>query len=108
MENWYDVTNIDELDSPALIVFPDRIKYNIQLAIKMVGNVNRLRPHIKTHKSKEVSLLMIEAGIKKFKCATIAEAEMLAQCSARDVLLAYQPLGPKLNRFITLIKKYPA
>ena len=108
MDNWFEVKNIDELDSPALIVFPDRIKYNIQLAIKMVGNVNRLRPHIKTHKSKEVSLLMIEAGIKKFKCATIAEAEMLAQCSARDVLLAYQPLGPKLNRFITLIKKYPA
>ena len=39
---------------------------------------------------------------------TIAEAEMLAQCNAPDVLLAYQPLGPKLNRFVSLIKKYPA
>ena len=107
MANWYEVLNINELDSPALIVFPDRIKYNIQQAIKMVGDVNRLRPHVKTHKSKEVSQLMIEAGIKKFKCATIAEAEMLAQCNAPDVLLAYQPLGPKLIRFITLIKKYP-
>jgi D-threonine aldolase len=31
---------------------------------------------------------------------------MLAQCQAPDVLLAYQPTGPKLQRFISLIKKY--
>ena len=107
MENWYTIKNLDELDSPALVVFPDRVKHNIQLAIKMVGDVNRLRPHIKTSKSSDVARLMLDAGITKFKCATIAEAEMLAQCKAPDVLLAYQPLGPKLNRFISLIKKYP-
>src|SRR6187397_3133070 len=107
-EAWYTIKNINELDSPALVVFPDRIKYNIQLAIEMIGDVSRLRPHIKTNKSREAAQLMLEAGIEKFKCATIAEAEMLAQCNAPDVLLAYQPLGPKLNRFISLIKKYPS
>jgi D-serine deaminase-like pyridoxal phosphate-dependent protein len=107
-QNWFEIKNINELDSPALVVFPDRVKHNIQLAIDMIGDVNHLRPHIKTNKSKEVSQLMLNAGITKFKCATIAEAEMLAQCKAVDVLLAYQPLGPKLNRFISLIKKYPA
>jgi D-threonine aldolase len=107
-KNWYEINSINELDSPALVVFPDRVKHNIHLAIEMIGDVSRLRPHIKTNKSKEVSQLMLEAGITKFKCATIAEAEMLAQCNAPDVLLAYQPLGPKLNRFISLIKKYPA
>lgn len=107
-ENWYIIKNIDELDSPSLVVFPERVKYNIGLAISMVGDVKRLRPHVKTNKAKEVSELMMEAGINKFKCATIAEAEMLAQCDAADVLLAYQPLGPKLKRFISLIEKYPA
>lgn len=107
MANWYEVINIVELDSPALIVFPDRIQYNIQMAIEMVGDAGRLRPHIKTHKSREVSAMMMEAGITKFKCATIAEAEMLAMCNAPDVLLAYQPLGPKLKRFVSLILKYP-
>jgi len=33
---------------------------------------------------------------------------MLAMIDAPDVLLAYQPVGPKLQRFIELIKKYPA
>jgi D-threonine aldolase len=108
MENWYTIKNINELDSPALVVFPDRVKHNIQLAIEMIGDVNRLRPHIKTNKSREVAQMMLDAGITKFKCATIAEAEMLAQCNAPDVLLAYQPVGPKLLRFISLIKKYPA
>ena len=105
---WYEIKNINELDSPALAVFPERVKYNIQLAIDMIGDVDRLRPHIKTNKSPDVARLMLYAGITKLKCATIAEAEMLAQCNAPDVLLAYQPLGPKLNRFISLIKKYPA
>src|SRR5699024_9497409 len=55
----------------------------------------------------EGTQLLLEAGIRKFKCATIAEAEMLAMCTAPDVLLAYQPNGPKLQRFVNLIKKYP-
>jgi len=106
-DNWYQIKNIAELDSPALVIFPERVKQNIGTAISMVGDVNRLRPHIKTHKSPDVSKLMIDAGITKFKCATIAESEMLGQCGARDVVLAYQPLGPKLKRFIEVIKKYP-
>jgi D-serine deaminase-like pyridoxal phosphate-dependent protein len=105
--NWYNIINIDKLDSPVLVVYPERVKYNIDLAIKMIGDVSRLRPHVKTHKSKDVSLLMLAAGITKFKCATIAEAEMLGICEAPDVLLAYQPIGPKLERFINLIKAYP-
>ena len=106
--NWFEIKNIDELDSPALVIFPERVKHNIQLAIDMIGDVSFLRPHIKTNKSPDVSRLMLNSGITKFKCATIAEAEMLAQCNAPDVLLAYQPLGPKLKRFVSLIKKYPA
>ncbi len=110
MENdpgWYLISNINEIDSPALIVFPDRVKQNIQTAIQMTGDVNRLRPHIKTHKSPDVVQLMRNAGITRFKCATIAEAEMLGIAGAPDVLLAYQPTGPKLERFAALIKKYP-
>ena len=107
-DNWYQIKNVAELDSPALVIFPDRVKQNIKTAINMVGDINRLRPHVKTHKSPDVSKLMIDAGITKFKCATIAEAEMLGQCGAKDVVLAYQPFGPKLNRFIEVIKKYPS
>lgn len=103
----YHITNIDELDSPALVFYPALIKENIDAAITMVGDVQRLRPHVKTHKSADITRLMLTAGIQKFKCATIAEAEMLAQCGAGDVLLAYQPIGPKLQRLVQLTQQYP-
>ncbi|MCR8556652.1 D-TA family PLP-dependent enzyme [Mucilaginibacter sp. BJC16-A38] len=106
-KDWYIINDIDQLDTPALVVYPDRVKQNIATLIGMIDNVNRLRPHVKTHKSKDVTRLMLEAGITKFKCATIAEAEILGMCNAPDVLLAYQPVGPKLKRFVNLILAYP-
>lgn len=107
MNPWYHIKNIEKADSPALVIYPARVKENIRLLKGLIDDVQRLRPHAKTHKSKEASLLLIEAGINKFKCASIAEAEMLAQAHAQDVLLAYQPVGPKVQRFISLIKAYP-
>ena len=79
MSAWYEIQNIDTLDTPALTVFPDRVQKNIETAIGYVDDVKRLRPHIKTHKSPDVLRLMLEAGITKFKCATIAEAEILVR-----------------------------
>ena len=105
---WYVINNVETIDTPALVIYPDRVQKNIQTAINMVGNVNRLRPHIKTHKSADVIRLMMDAGIRRFKCATIAEAELLAIVSAPDALLAYQPVGPKIKRLIELIRNFPA
>lgn len=105
---WYQINHPEKIDSPSLLLFTERIKQNIQTAINMVGDVNRLRPHVKTNKSADATQLMLKAGITKFKCATIAETEMLGMIKAPDVLLAYQPTGPKLKRFVELIKKYPA
>src|SRR5438552_1403143 len=107
-QDWYLIDDIEKLDSPALVIFPERVKANIQTAISMVSQVDQLRPHVKTNKSAEATRLMLEAGITKFKCTTIAEAEMLGNIGAPDVVLAYQPLGPKLRRFIELVKKFPA
>jgi D-serine deaminase-like pyridoxal phosphate-dependent protein len=99
-DNWYNILNSDQIDSPALVMYPSRMEENIKLLKSRINDVHRLRPHVKTHKTREVTLMMMEAGIRKFKCATIAEAEMLGASLAGDVLLAYQPAGPKLQRFI--------
>ena len=103
----FTIKDIDQLDTPALVIYPERVKQNIATAIEMVGDVKRLRPHIKTNKSAEAVQLMLGAGITQFKCATIAEAELLGMLKAPDVVLAYQPTGPKLTRFISVIKHYP-
>jgi D-serine deaminase-like pyridoxal phosphate-dependent protein len=107
-QQWYTIDNVETLDSPALFVIPSRVKENIRAALQMVGDMSRLRPHVKTNKSADTTRLMMDAGIRKFKCATIAEAEMLGQIGVPDVILAYQPTGPKLERFVELVKKFPA
>jgi D-serine deaminase-like pyridoxal phosphate-dependent protein len=100
--------NLDVFESPGLLVYPDRVKRNIAKAIEMVdGNPARLRPHIKTHKTKEVNDLLLDAGITKFKCATIAEAELLALSNAPDVLISMQLIGPNISRFQQLQEAYP-
>jgi D-serine deaminase-like pyridoxal phosphate-dependent protein len=70
--------------------------------IKIANGAMHLRPHVNTHKMAEVVLLQMKHGINKFKCATIAEAEMVAKCGAPDILLAMQPVGPNLERFFKL------
>src|SRR5450631_2722810 len=107
IKNWYEVENAADYDSPNLLVFPARIKENISRLLEKV-NPEFIRPHVKTNKTSEVSSLMLEAGIRKFKAATIAEAEMLAGIKAPDVLLAYPPTVQKIKRLIRLIQKYPA
>jgi len=104
---WYSIKNAETIDTPALIIYPDRVKHNIDLLKTFVSNPAQLRPHVKTNKCPQVSKMMLEAGITKFKCATIAEAEMLAEAGAPDVLLAYQLTGPKAKRFCELILRYP-
>ncbi|MBK7133252.1 MAG: D-TA family PLP-dependent enzyme [Bacteroidales bacterium] len=101
-DRWYEVENVTEVYSPALLVYPDRIEENIRRMIKIAKGAKHLRPHVKTHKMAEVVMLQMKHGITKFKCATISEAEMAAKCGAPDILLAMQPVGPNLERFFKL------
>ena len=105
--DWYSITNIGELDTPALLVYPDRIQENLRVVSTFVSDKKRLRPHVKTSKCPHVIRMMLDDGISRFKCATIAEAEMLALEGAADVLLAYQPIGPKAKRYSELQRKFP-
>lgn len=105
--NWYQLEDPEQVNSPGLVFYEDRILENINMLIGMIDDKSRLRPHVKTHKSSDVTKMMLAAGLHKFKCATIAEAEMLGLCAAPDVLLAYQPVGPNIKRFLALQKGFP-
>jgi|GEM_PF-3434776 len=50
MSEWFTLKNAEVVDTPALIIYPERVSENIALAIKAVGDVDRLRPHVKTSK----------------------------------------------------------
>ena len=106
-QKWYELENTENVVSPSLLVYPDRIEHNIASMVSMVNDIDLLRPHVKTHKTAEIVEMQMRHGIKKFKCATIAEAELLGTCGASDILLAMQPVGANIQRFLDLSRKYP-
>ena len=103
----HDIAYLEDVDSPALVVYKHVVEQNIDKAINIVGDVHKLRPHVKTVKSVEVIQLAIEKGITKFKCSTISEAEMLCIAGAKDILINYQMSSVKINRVRHLRSKYP-
>lgn len=105
--DWFRVANVDEVPSPALLVYPERVEANVRRMVAIAGDPARLRPHVKTHKMPELARMQLRHGITRFKCATIAEAEMLAGIGAPDVLLAYPCVGPTVLRLVSLIQTFP-
>jgi D-serine deaminase-like pyridoxal phosphate-dependent protein len=103
----YALSDIASVFSPSLVFYPELIRRNIARVVEMAGSPDRLRPHVKTHKTREIARMLRDAGVTKHKCATIAEAEMLASTEAEDVLIAYPLVGPNLGRLTALIRKFP-
>jgi D-serine deaminase-like pyridoxal phosphate-dependent protein len=108
MDSRYLLHDPSAVFSPGLLFYRDVIRENIANLIARAGDPSRLRPHLKTHKTREIVRMQMQAGITKHKCATIAEAEMLAEVGVADVLLAYNLVGPNAGRLARLVEKYPA
>jgi D-serine deaminase-like pyridoxal phosphate-dependent protein len=107
MDPHYLLRDTAAVYTPALLFYKDLIRQNIARAVETAGGTDRLRPHVKTHKTRELARMELDAGIRKHKCATLAEAEMLAQVGAPDVMLAYNMVGPNCRRLARLVKTYP-
>jgi D-serine deaminase-like pyridoxal phosphate-dependent protein len=106
--NWYEIENINDIDSPSVVLYEDRLMFNLNKMLEMVrGDASRLMPHIKTNKMPEVIKRMVSLGIKNFKASTIAEAEIAAHAGAEGVLISHQLVGPKIERLFGLMEIFP-
>ncbi|AGA25591.1 D-TA family PLP-dependent enzyme [Singulisphaera acidiphila] len=107
MDSRYPLNDTSRLLSPSLLIFRTILERNLEAMIALAGGADRLRPHVKTHKMAEIVRLAERKGIHKHKCATIAEAEMVAQAGGTDVLLGYPIVGPNIDRLARLIRGFP-
>ncbi len=103
-----ELVDTSELLSPSLVVLREALVHNLDLMIQIAGGTARLRPHCKTHKMAAVTRIELERGITKHKCATLAEAEMLAEAGVPDIFLAYNIVGPKIARVVRFLQRFPA
>jgi D-serine deaminase-like pyridoxal phosphate-dependent protein len=94
-----------DLQTPALVLRLDRVRANLRLmAAHLNGDLGRWRPHVKTTKVPEVLDLLLEAGVRRFKCATTREAGVLLSRarSPVDLLVAFPHHGANLARLASL------
>jgi len=85
--------SLDDLETPALLVDLDRMERNLDRAADYARRHGlRLRPHTKTHKSPRLGRLQLERGAVGLTCATVFEAEVMAEV-CDDLLIMYPPVG---------------
>lgn len=105
--NAYTIKDTGSIITPALVFYKDLIVKNTERAIEIAGGAEKLWPHIKTHKSADMLRLQMEYGIRRFKCATIAELETAASVGAEAAVLAMAPVGPTPDRLLAVKAAYP-
>ena len=79
MDSRYTIHDTSQIVTPAMLVFAEIVESNLDEMLRIAGGAARLRPHCKTHKMAAVAKLQLGRGITRHKCATLAEAEMLAE-----------------------------
>ena len=96
-----------QFGTPAVVIDLDVVERNIarvQALCEAAGVANR--PHIKTHKSPVIASMQRDAGARGITCQKIGEAEVMADGSHDDILIAYNILGEeKLGRLGRLLAR---
>lgn len=97
-----------EISTPAFVIYEDRVIHNLHKTAEACGGVDRLMPHLKTHRAPWIVKLLLEHGVDHFKAATTAEIEMALATGANNVTWAYPTAnGHNISDFLLLARRYP-
>ena len=101
------IQNLEELDTPCLILDKSLLEKNCQKARKKCRELNTiLRPHVKTPKSIEVTKIALDNKEGPITVSTLNEAEYFANAGFKDILYAVCVIPKKLNRLNFIQQKY--
>jgi D-serine deaminase-like pyridoxal phosphate-dependent protein len=88
-----DNAGFEDLTTPAALVDSQILRANLDRMAQYTHTHGlALRPHIKTHKTREITRQQIARGAAGVTVATIREAHVMASVAA-DLLIAYPPVG---------------
>jgi D-serine deaminase-like pyridoxal phosphate-dependent protein len=98
--------NIDQLDTPELILDKTRLVRNIDAMTLRAQELGvDLRPHLKTAKSAKVAQLAVKDNAGGITVATLSEAEYFFQNGFEDITYANCIIPSKLDRVAALLAK---
>ncbi len=104
----YRVLDPELVLTPALLLYPETVASNIQSTLNLLdGNADRWRAHIKTAKLNFTLRMLLDRGIRNFKCATTLELQQACRTGAMDVLVAYPLMGANARRVREMKEEFP-
>ena len=104
----YRIEDVDDVLTPALVIYPEIIASNVQCTLRLLGgNADRWRAHIKTAKLGYTLRMLLQLGVRNFKCATTLELMTACESGAADILLAYPVMGANALRARELADQFP-
>jgi D-serine deaminase-like pyridoxal phosphate-dependent protein len=104
----YRFTGVENVMTPALVIYPEYVDSNIRETIRLLGGQpDRWRPHVKTSKLAFVMERFVDHGVTTFKCSTTLELLTICGAGAADVLVAYPITGPAARRVREIAAMYP-
>ena len=104
----YKISGIEQVLTPALVMYPEIIASNLERTVELLGgDPDRWRVHIKTAKLGHTVRMLVQRGIRNFKCATTLELLVACQCGAADVLVAYPSMGANAHRIQEIAQQFP-
>jgi D-serine deaminase-like pyridoxal phosphate-dependent protein len=96
------------LSTPCFVIFEENVRHNLRQTIAACGGVERLMPHVKTHRAPWIVEFLLSQGVTAFKCATPAEVEMVLAANAKQVTWAYPTVNSfNIHRFVECARQYP-
>ncbi|HXN22108.1 MAG TPA: alanine racemase [Candidatus Dormibacteraeota bacterium] len=99
IEGEYRIDDLSGVMTPALAIYPEIVRSNIDFTLQLLGaDPARWRPHVKTAKLESVMRILVERGVKQFKCATTLELLTACHAGASDILVAYPMTGANAIR----------
>lgn len=107
-DDQYRISDLDGVMSPALVLYPEIVASNIDRTVHLLeGNADRWRVHIKTSKLAYTLRMLVDRGVRNFKCATTLELLVGCQSGATDILVAYPVVGANARRVREITEQFP-
>ncbi|MEA4848017.1 MAG: DSD1 family PLP-dependent enzyme [Clostridiaceae bacterium] len=94
------------IPTPALVLDADTFEKNIKVMMNYLAQKGvNIRPHTKTHKTPMIARQQIKSGAIGLCCATIGEAEAMANSGLDHILIANEVIGEdKIRRVVSLAR----
>ena len=103
-----DLLPPETAETPCFVIIHERVRHNLARTAAACGGLQRLVPHIKTHRAPWLVRDLVGQGVSAFKAATSTEVEIIAANDAGEVILAHPQVNiSAVDRVVAVARKRP-